>query len=116
MAKEKKTLSGDRDLGTVAKRLASGMFETSKKEKIPPFPGVVIGSKIRLVNSQFEIVGGKEEKSVSAVDVKNSEIKELKARIEVLEGLAGEKGSTSKTPAPQTAKTTEGTTPPKVGE
>ena len=115
MAKEKTVkLSGDRDLGTVAKRLSSGMFETNRGDKIPPFPGVTIGSKIRLVKNQFEIVGGKKEEPVSAADETAKENAALKKRIEALEKQMGERGSAEKV-VPDSSGT-PAATPPKVGE
>ena len=118
MAKEKAMkLSGDRELGAVTKRLASGMFETSKGEKVPPFPGVVVGSKIKLVNSRFEIADGKEKEVTSAADADKAEMAELKKELEALKKLVGEKGSAVKGTGDEA--TGDGvdtkTTPPKVG-
>jgi len=94
MAKEKVLkLSGDRELGAVTKRLSSGMFETSKGEKVPPLPGVAVGTKVRLVNSRFEIVEGKVKNVSSTEDAEKQKIAALEAKVAALEAKAGEKGS-----------------------
>lgn len=114
-AKKKVGLTEDRDLGTVTKRLPSGMFETSRGNKIPPFPDVTIGTKMSLTNGRYEIIGGKVKESVNPSDVAAAENEALKARIAALEKQVGERGSDTKvTPDAQT--NTGGATPPKVGE
>lgn len=117
MAKEKVSkLSGDREMGPVTKRLSSGMYENSKGEKIPPLPGIVIGSKIRLVDYGFVIVDGKKKEVFSAADADAREKAELKARIEALEKQLGEKGSATKTAPAQAQGSASGVTPQKVSE
>lgn len=93
MAKEKK-LERDRVLGTIKKRLSSGMYETDKGEKVPPFPGVAIGDKVVIKGGKFAIGDGKKKKeSIEPVDPKDAEIAKLRAEKEQLEKIVGEHGS-----------------------
>ena len=116
MAKEKVLrLSADRELGAVTKKLASGMFLTSKGDKIPPFPGVEVGTKLKLVNSRFEIVGGKAKEEVSPADAQKKKDAEYEARIAALEKQLGEKGSKAKVTATTVQEPNAGATPPKAG-
>jgi len=125
MAKEKVLkLSGNRELGAVTKKLSSGMFETSKGEKVPPLPGITIGTKVRLVKSRFEIVDGEKKTVGSTEDADKGEMAALKKqvaaqnkKIAALEKSQGEKGSAVKGTGDE--ETGDGvdtkTTPPKVG-
>lgn len=119
MAKEKSLkISTDRELGTVTKRLSSGMFLTSKGDKVPPFPGVGIGIKIKLVQQRFEIVGEKEKEVVAPADADKAEITAMRKEIEELKKLVGDKGSAVKTTVVAKENTTapkQETTPQKVG-
>lgn len=119
MAKDKSAAlkSGDRDLGEVKKKLTSGMFETSKGEKIPPFPGVQIGSKMKLEKHRFVIVDGKKAPEPAAVDALSPREQALLERVEALEAKLGEKGAAVKAPATtkEAKEASQTTTPPKVG-
>ena len=119
MAKEKSLrLSGDRDLGAVTKKLSSGMFQTSKGEKVPPLPGITIGTKMKLVKNRFEIVGEKEkEQALDQQAVLEAENADLKKRMSTLEKAVGTKGASVKaTPATPTLTGADtDATPPKVG-
>ena len=118
MAKEKSLrLSGDRDLGAVTKKLSSGMFQTSKGEKVPPLPGITIGTKMKLVKNRFEIVGEKEkEQALNPQAVLEAENADLKKRMATLEKAVGTKGANVKeAPVDDPDAGKETTTPPKVG-
>jgi|GEM_PF-6408365 len=125
--KQDLTLSRDRELGTVTKKMSSGMFETSKGEKVPPLPGIAVGTKVRLTKSRIEIVDGEKEEVVSTEDAVKynlaAENADLKKRVAALEKAQGKKGSAVKLgQARQTAQDVvsdagDGTpknTPPKV--
>ncbi len=124
MAKEKVLkLSGDRDLGAVTRKLSSGMFVTSKGEKVPPLPGITIGTKVKLTKSKFEIVEGKKKVVNSTEDADKQTIAEVKAenvvlkkRMDAMEKAQGAKGSDIKASAPagDGDKTNADNEPPKV--
>ena len=119
MAKEKDTrLSQNRDLGEVKKKLTSGIFETNKGEKIPPMPGVGIGTKLKLEAGKFVVVSGKKEQIKAAVDEKDKKVAELEAKIDALEKLVGERGAkvTATDDKVNEATTNIKKNPPKVGE
>jgi len=92
-AKAKKPLERNRDLGVIRKKLASGMYETDKKEKIPPFPGVSVGDKVKIENGRFVLDMKKSKESIEPVDPKDKEIAALKAKNAALEAQVGEQGS-----------------------
>lgn len=123
MAKEKVLkLSGDRQLGAVTKKLSSGMFETSKGEKVPPLPGITIGTKVKLEKSRFVIVtGGKEtvnsteDADKSGMDALKKENAALKKRMDAMEKAQGEKGSkVNPLTSSVTSEAKNVATPPKV--
>lgn len=91
--KGNKPLERNRDLGVIKKKLASGMYETDKKEKVPPFPGVSIGDKVKIENGRFKLDMQKGKESIEPVDPKDAKIAELEAKYAALEERLGEQGS-----------------------
>lgn len=115
------TLSGDRDLGSVTKKLSSGMFLTSKGEKIPPLPSITIGTKVKLQKSRFVIVDGEkkrvdstEDEDKNSMDVLRQQNIDLQKRMDAMEKKYGEKGSRVQNNRTPQANDAVGATPPKV--
>jgi|GEM_PF-3072058 len=114
MAKEKRF--GDRDLGTVTKKLPSGMFETNSGEKIPPLPEVMIGSVVSLEGHSFVVKGGKKEKQTAPADTQNAEMDAMRAENERLKAIINAKPPAKPTLLGDTGKQEERQVAPKVGE
>lgn len=91
--KEEQALEKTRDLGTVKKRLSSGMYETSKGERIPPFPGVNIGDKVKLEKGRFMLDRKQTEGHSVFEDPRDKKIAELSAKNAALEKKVGTLGS-----------------------
>jgi len=85
MAKEKNAVdkSRNRDLGTITKKTASGFYETNKEGvKVPGLHGFKVGDKVKLVDGEYVINGGKpaEEETKGS-----SNLSEVNTRFEKLE-------------------------------
>lgn len=93
---EKKFKIG-RDLGKVTKKLPNGMYETTKGERVPPYPGIEIGDALKLGEDGKMVVPEKEKPAaVQDEAVSRKEFEALKKQNEALAKLLGEKGSNVK--------------------
>ena len=83
MAKEKNAVdkSRNRDLGTITNKTASGFYETNKDGvKVPALHGLKVGDKVKLINGEYVINGGKVEETKSS-----SDLSDVNARFQKLE-------------------------------
>ena len=75
----------DGSYGKIIKKMASGMFLTSKGQHVPPFAGLKTGDEVIMEDGKYKIGDGKSEEIDTAQPMTAQEAKEMRAKMQELE-------------------------------